>query len=175
VGLTPEMVAQAGAVLMIVFGLVLMVPRLSSQFALATAGVSERADGGMQGWRNVAGRASSSAACCWARSGAPVSAPTLGGAIALASQGEELFRAFLIMVAFALGIGTVMLALGYGARSFFQKRMGALRQFAQKSRAILGAVFLFVGVAILMRWHHMAEAWLLDRLPIWLQDLSVAL
>jgi cytochrome c biogenesis protein CcdA len=49
VGLTPEMVAQAGAVLMIVFGLVLMVPRLSSQFALATAGVSERADGGMQG------------------------------------------------------------------------------------------------------------------------------
>jgi len=49
VGLTPEMVAQAGAVLMIVFGLVLMVPRLSSQFALATAGVSERADGGMTG------------------------------------------------------------------------------------------------------------------------------
>jgi cytochrome c-type biogenesis protein len=53
--------------------------------------------------------------------------------------------------------------------------MGALRQFAQKSRAILGAVFLFVGVAILMRWHHAAEIWLLDRLPIWLQDLSVAL
>jgi cytochrome c-type biogenesis protein len=74
VGLTPEMVAQAGAVLMIVFGLVLMVPRLSSQFALATAGVSERADGGMQGLGNAAGRGSSSAACCWARSGAPVSA-----------------------------------------------------------------------------------------------------
>jgi cytochrome c-type biogenesis protein len=105
----------------------------------------------------------------------PCVGPTLGGAIALASQGEELFRSFLIMVAFALGIGTLMVALGYGARSFFQSRMGALRQFAQKSRAILGAVFLFVGVAILMRWHHMAEAWLLDRLPIWLQDLSVAL
>jgi cytochrome c-type biogenesis protein len=30
-------------------------------------------------------------------------------------------------------------------------------------------------VAILMRWHHAAEIWLLDRLPIWLQDLSVAL
>jgi cytochrome c-type biogenesis protein len=94
----------------------------------------------------------------------PCVGPTLGGAIALASQGEELFRAFLIMVAFALGIGTLMVALGYGARSFFQSHMGALRQFAQKSRAILGAVFLFVGVAILLRWHHMAEAWLLDRL-----------
>jgi cytochrome c-type biogenesis protein len=30
-------------------------------------------------------------------------------------------------------------------------------------------------VAILLRWHHMAEAWMLDRMPVWLQDLSVAL
>jgi hypothetical protein len=53
--------------------------------------------------------------------------------------------------------------------------MGALRGVGQKSRTVLGAVFLLVGVAILMRWHHMAEAWLLDRMPVWLQDLSVAL
>jgi hypothetical protein len=39
----------------------------------------------------------------------------------------------------------------------------------------MGAVFVFVGVAILLRWHHMAEIWLLDRLPVWLVDLSVAL
>jgi cytochrome c-type biogenesis protein len=175
VGLTPEMVAQAGAVLMILFGIVLMVPRLSSQFALATAGVSERADGGMQGLEERGWQGQFLGGMLLGAIWSPCVGPTLGGAIALASQGEELFRAFLIMVAFALGIGTVMLALGYGARSFFQKRMGALRQFAQKSRAILGAVFLFVGVAILMRWHHAAEIWLLDRLPIWLQDLSVAL
>jgi cytochrome c biogenesis protein CcdA len=105
----------------------------------------------------------------------PCVGPTLGGAISLASQGDQLLRAFLIMLAFALGIGTVIVALGYGARSVLQKRMGALRRFATASRPILGGVFVFVGVAILLRWHHLAEAWLLDHMPIWLQDLSVAL
>jgi cytochrome c-type biogenesis protein len=175
VGLDEQMVAQAGAVLMIAFGLVMLVPQLSARFSLATAGVSARADAGMggieaQGWQGqfLGGLF---LGAVWS----PCVGPTLGGAIALASQGEELFRAFLIMVAFALGIGSVMVAIGYGARRALQARMGALRAFAQRSRAILGGVFLFVGVAILLRWHHMAEAWMLDRMPVWLQDLSVAL
>ena len=56
-----------------------------------------------------------------------------------------------------------------------QKRMGALRRIAQSSRPVLGAVFFLVGLAIYMRWHLMAEIWLLDRMPIWLQDLSVSI
>lgn len=175
VGLTPEMVAQAGAVLMIAFGLVLMVPRLSAQFATATAGMSERADQGMHGLEQSGWQGQFAGGLLLGAVWSPCVGPTLGGAIALASQGEELLRAFLIMVAFAFGIGSVMVALGYGARSALQRRMGTLRNLAQRSRGILGAVFLFTGVAILMRWHHAAEIWLLDNLPIWLQDLSVAL
>src|SRR6056297_4208009 len=49
VGLDADMVAQAGAILMICFGVVMLVPRLSAQFATATAGVSARADEGMSG------------------------------------------------------------------------------------------------------------------------------
>lgn len=175
VGLTEQAIAQGGAILMIAFGIVLLVPQLSARFATATAGVSARADQEMhqidaQGWQGqfLGGLL---LGAVWS----PCVGPTLGGAISLASQGEELLRAFLIMVFFALGIGTVVVALGYGARSVLQKRMGALRRFAQSSRPILGGVFILVGVAILLRWHHMAEAWLLDHMPIWLQDLSVAL
>jgi cytochrome c-type biogenesis protein len=135
VGLDEQMVAQAGAVLMIAFGLVMLVPQLSARFSLATAGVSARADAGMggieaQGWQGqfLGGLF---LGAVWS----PCVGPTLGGAIALASQGEELLRAFLIMVAFALGIGSVMVAIGYGARRALQARMGALRAFAQRSRA----------------------------------------
>lgn len=175
IGLTEQTVAQAGAVLMILFGLVLLVPQFSARFANATAGVSARADRGIhdlevQGWQGqFAGGLLLGAV--WS----PCVGPTLGGAISLASQGDELFRAFLIMVFFALGIGSVAVALGYGARAALQRRMGQLRRLAQSSRPILGGVFIFVGLAILMRWHHIAEAWLLDHMPIWLQDLSVAL
>jgi cytochrome c biogenesis protein CcdA len=175
VGLTPEMVAHAGAVLMIAFGTVLLVPRFSSQFALATSGVSDRADQGMHGLALRGWQGQFAGGLLLGAVWSPCVGPTLGGAIALASQGEELLRAFAIMVAFALGIGSVMVAIGYGARAGLQRHMGALRAFAHRARGILGAVFVFVGVAILMRWHQAAEIWLLDHLPIWLQDLSVAL
>lgn len=175
VGLTEETVARAGAVMMIVFGLVMLIPQASARFATATAGVSARADEGMHalgrdGWHSqfLGGLL---LGAVWS----PCVGPTLGGAISLASQGDDLLRAFGIMVFFALGIGTIIVGLGYGARSMLQRRAAALRRFASSSRPILGGVFVFVGMAILLRWHHMAEAWLLDRMPIWLQDLSVAL
>ena len=41
--------------------------------------------------------------------------------------------------------------------------------------ALVGAVFVLVGLAILFRLHHVAEAWLLQTLPPWLIDLSVSL
>lgn len=175
VGLREETVSQAGAVLMMIFGAVLMVPQLSARFATATAGVAARADDGMRdlstgGWQGqfLGGLL---LGAVWS----PCVGPVLGSAISLASQGEELLRAFFIMVAFALGIGTVIVALGYGARAALQKRMGALRRFAQSSRPILGVVFFLTGLAIFMRWHLIAEIWLLDHMPIWLQDLSVSI
>jgi hypothetical protein len=38
----------------------------------------------------------------------------------------------------------------------------------------MGAVFLIVGLALLFRLHHIAEAWLLDIMPAWLIDFSVS-
>ncbi len=175
VGLDEQMVAQAGAVMMILFGIVLVVPQFSARFATATAGFSAGADQQMNdlsrdGWTSqfLGGLL---LGAVWS----PCVGPTLGAAISLASTGEDLVRAFSIMVAFALGIGTLIIGLGYGARSMLQRRTAALRRFAQSSRPFLGGVFIFVGIAILMRWHYMAEAWLLDVMPVWLQDLSVAL
>jgi cytochrome c biogenesis protein CcdA len=175
IGLRQQTVSQAGAVLMMVFGAVLMVPQLSARFATATGGIATRADDGMRdmtvsGWQGqfLGGLL---LGAVWS----PCVGPVLGSAISLASQGDELLRAFFVMVAFALGIGSVIVALGYGARAALQKRMSTLRRFAQSSRPILGVAFFLTGLAIYMRWHLIAEIWLLDRLPAWFQDLSVAL
>jgi cytochrome c biogenesis protein CcdA len=175
VGLTEDMVAQAGAVMMILFGIVLVVPQFSARFATATAGVSASADQQMHGVSRDGWQGQFIGGLLLGAVWSPCVGPTLGGAISLASQGDDLLRAFGIMVFFALGIGSIILALGYGARSVLQSRTAALRRFAQASRPILGAVFIFVGAALLLRWHHVVEAWLLDVMPIWLQDLSVAL
>jgi hypothetical protein len=69
----------------------------------------------------------------------------------------------------------VILALGYGARATLLRRRALLRRLAEASKPIMGLLFLGVGLAILLRWHHLAEAWLIDHLPPWLIDLSVSL
>ncbi len=174
-GLTPEMVADAGAVLMIGFGLVLLVPRFSAAFATATAGVAARADGGLDGVDRSRLNGQFMGGLLLGAVWSPCIGPTLGGAISLASQGESLLRAGAIMAAFALGVSTVIVALGYGARSVIQKRQAWMRALALRARPILGGVFVAVGVGLLLRVHHILEYWALQTLPAWLIDLSVSI
>ena len=79
------------------------------------------------------------------------------------------------MIFFALGVSTLIIGLGLGAREAIRARANALRGLAQRSKPILGVVFIAVGAMLLMRVHHMIEAWALDVMPIWLQDLSVSI
>lgn len=174
VGLDAQRVADIGAVLMVAFGLVLLVPRLSAGFATATAGVSARADAGIDGIDRTGMRGQFLGGILLGAVWSPCIGPTLGGAISMASQGENLGRAGLIMVAFALGVSTIILALGYGARSALQRRQAMLRALADKARPAMGVVFAVVGLALLLRVNHVIDAWLLQHLPAWLVDLSVA-
>lgn len=174
-GLDEAVVADAGAVLMLVFGAVLLVPRFSQVFAGATAGVSTRADTAIDdiGRSGLQGQFLTGLllGAVWS----PCIGPTLGGAISLASQGESLAWAGAIMVSFALGVSTIILALGYGARSVIQRRQAMMRALAEKSRPIMGIVFIAVGLGILFRLHHLIEAWAIEHLPTWLIDLSVSI
>ena len=105
----------------------------------------------------------------------PCIGPTLGGAIALASQGQNLAWVTLIMVSFAMGVSTLILALGFSARETIRSRIGRLRRLAESSKPIMGAVFIGIGLMILTGANHLIDGWLLDVLPVWIQDLSVML
>lgn len=105
----------------------------------------------------------------------PCIGPTLGAAIAMASQGQDLVRAGGIMVAFALGVSTLILAIAYGARGWMSRNMGRLRAVAARSRPILGGAFVVIGLGLWFGVNHVIDAWLLRTLPPWLVDLSVSI
>lgn len=174
-GLTEDAVVQGAAALMLGFGIVLLVPRATAGFALATGGMAARADAGLDriDRHGLAGQAATGAllAAVWS----PCVGPTLGAAIGLASSGQGLAQAGAIMAAFAAGVATLILALGYGARAALARRRAALTALARRSRPLLGAAFVAVALLILTGAQHRIEAWLLDLMPVWLQDLSVAL
>lgn len=173
IGLTQDVLAEIGAVLMVIFGVVLLVPAFASRFELATAGVAARADQGMN--RVDAGNLQGQflggllLGAVWS----PCIGPTLGGAIALASQGENLLYVTLIMTAFAMGVSTLILGLGLGAREAIRARAQSMRGLAERSKPIIGATFVAVGLMLFFKVHYMLEGWLVQVMPYWLQDLSV--
>ena len=173
IGLNADDVAKIGAIAMIGFGLITVVPEFSTRFASATSRLSNYADklaGGTMS-RGIGGHLISGIllGAAWS----PCIGPTLGGAISLAAQGQSIAWASAIMTSFALGTSTIILLLAYGARDIVNKRQVKFRKFAEHSKAITATLLICVGLAILLGLHKLAEAWFINSVPVWFQDLSV--
>lgn len=175
IGLTQDLLAQIGAVMMIAFGVILLVPMFARRFETVTAGLASGADGQMKKIDASDLKGQFVGGLLLGAVWSPCIGPTLGGAIALASQGENLGYVTLIMTFFALGVSTLIVGLGMGAREAIRSRAQRLRNLADRSKPILGVTFIAVGTMLYFNLHHYIEAWALDAMPIWLQDLSVAI
>lgn len=172
IGLTDTLMSQIGAVMMMVFGLFLLVPKLNTAFATATTSLSNNADSSLSRMSVTSLKSHFIGGLLLGAIWSPCVGPTLGGAISLASQGQNLSWAFLIMLSFGLGISTVIVALGYGTQSAIKSRQNTMRGLAQRAKPIMGIIFLLVGVMIFFKFHHVIEGWLLSVLPNWFLDLS---
>lgn len=174
-GVPQDAIALAAGWAMLGFGLVMLTPPLQAQFsrlAGATASGSTRLLSQVEG-RGLGGETAAGALLGLAWS--PCIGPTLGGAIGLAAQGENLVHAGLIMGFFALGAGSIVLALAYGTRAALSSRRATLMRFAPYAKTGLGAGLVLVGLAIIFRVDRLLEAWALGVLPAWLVDLSVSI
>lgn len=172
IGLTEELLAQIGSILMIAFGLLLLIPQFNDRFAMATASLSAVADNSIATLPSSNLKSHFLGGLLLGAVWSPCIGPTLGGAISLASQGQHLFWAFAIMLSFALGVSSVIVVLGYGTGEAIRRRQTSLRSLAAKAKPIMGAAFVLVGLMIFFKIHHVIEAWLVNVLPFWFQDLS---
>lgn len=175
IGLDQMMLTRAGAVLMILFGLALLLPQGSALLSTATAGLSSRADARIDSLDRGELRGQFLGGLLLGAVWSPCIGPALGSAIGLASTGQNLAHATGIMIFFAAGVSTLILGLAYGTRGAVGRYNAQLRGLAQSARPILGGAFLLVGIGLLLEWHHVIEAWLIGVLPAWLIDLSVSI
>jgi cytochrome c-type biogenesis protein len=174
-GLTQSDIVTLAGAAMIAFGLVLVIKpaeAVFSRLAGAVAGGGTRLVGQAEG-KGLAGEALAGALLGLAWS--PCIGPTLGAAFGFAARGENLVYAGAIMVAFAAGAATIVLALAYGARSALTRRKELLSRITPYAKPILGAGLIAVGLAIVFHLDRVAEAWVLTNLPAWFTDLSVSI
>ena len=175
VGLDADRMAQIGAVAMICFGLILLVPSFNLRFAAATAGISGQAEQQRSVVQEYGLAGHFLGGMLLGAAWSPCIGPTLGGAISLASQGESLVWATAIMAFFAAGASTIILMLAYGTREAIARRQESFKKIAANSKWVMAIALIAVGLAILTGLHYRIEGWVASLLPIWLQDLSVSL
>ena len=147
-GIDAGMFRVAAAAIMIVLGVILVVPSWQAQLATAGGPVSAWAD------RRFGGFASSGLAgqfaiglllgAVWS----PCVGPTLGAASLLASQGQDLLQVALTMAVFGIGAALPLVFLGLLSRATLMRVRSRLMSAGKLGKALLGAAFIVIGVAI---------------------------
>jgi len=171
-GVTPQVLRDVAAVMFVLFGLMLLIEPLQMRLALATSGLASAADS-LASRTQVSGLArpffiGALAGAMWA----PCSGPSLGAAVALAAEAGGFATAAVRMLAFGLGAATVLIALAYGSRAAIVGRRDLLLSAAAWIKPTAGALFVAIGVVVLLGLDKTIESALLDHLPDWLTDLT---
>lgn len=171
-GLDPEVLRTAGAVILILFAVVLLSARLQERFTTATSGLSTAGHGLLSRLKldGLAGQflIGLVLGIIWS----PCVGPTLGAAITLAAQGSHLEQIALLMMIFALGAATPMVLLGSVSRPVMLRLRGHMLQAGRLGKPLLGGLLMAVAVAILTGWDKSFEAWILIHSPDWLNILT---
>lgn len=175
VGLDQGVFRDAAALLLIAFGAVLLSSSLQRRFAAATSGLSGAGHGllakvtldGLPG-QFVLGLL---LGLVWS----PCVGPTLGAAVTLASQGQDLAQVTLLMALFGLGAGLPLIALGLVSRQAMARARGKLLAAGQWGKRALGGVMLALGTLILSGADKLFEAWALRGAPEWLVGLTTSI
>jgi cytochrome c-type biogenesis protein len=105
----------------------------------------------------------------------PCSGPTLGAAIGLAAQGDDLGRAAATMSAFALGAATPILLLAYGSRRAIMARRDWMARASRIGKPLMGAAFFGIGLFVLTGLDKIVETSLTNAMPEWLVNVTTRL
>ena len=172
IGLDQGVLRQGAALLLVVFGSVLLVPAWQARFAAATAGLGASGDGLLARVSGTGWAGQFAVGLVLGIVWSPCVGPTLGAASTLASQGRDLGQITLLMLLFGIGAGTPLLVIGSLSRSALMRTRGRLLALGQRGRWVLGAALLVVGLAILTGGDKRFEAWAVEHSPDWLTQLT---
>jgi cytochrome c-type biogenesis protein len=179
IGLDERVINTGAALMMVLFGVVLLIPPaqvwLSSLVAPLARGANAQLDDSVGTRLGSGARGQFLIGLLLGAVWSPCIGPTLGGAIGSAASGEGLSEATLTMIMFGFGVSSVLMALAYGSRSVLSQRRDVLKAIMPYAKPVMGATLVLVGLMILLHFDRVVEGWLLDAMPTWLQDLSVSI
>ena len=175
IGLDQEVFRNLAAMLLIIFGVILLSKALQEKFAVMTSGISGSG-------QSLLSRVSTDGlfgqfllglllGVVWS----PCVGPTLGATITLASQGHDLGRATLVMLLFGIGASTPLVVLGMLSRQAMTKFRDKMLAAGTAGKKILGVLLLALGLLILTGTDKAFEAAVLKASPDWLVQTTTSI
>ena len=171
-GLDTGFFRMVAAILLIGVGVVLLVPRLQEQFALAAAPVSNWAGGYADNFAPTSLAGQFGLGLLLGAVWSPCVGPTLGAASILAAKGEDLGQVALTMLAFSIGAALPLLLIGLLSREAMQRWRARLMEAGRTGKTLLGLLLVAVGLLVATDLDKRIETLLVDASPQWLTDLT---
>jgi cytochrome c-type biogenesis protein len=172
IGLDADVFRYVAAVLILAVGVVLMVPRLQTAFAVAGGPLANWAHGHLDGTESGGVGGQFAVGLLLGAVWSPCVGPTLGAASLLAAQGHDLGQVALTMLVFGLGAAFPLLLLGIASREMMMRWQARLAAAGPGLKMGFGAILVAVGLLALTGLDKRVETALVDASPQWLTDLT---
>jgi cytochrome c-type biogenesis protein len=171
-GIDTGVFRMVSALLLIGVGLVLLVPKLQEQFALAAAPVSNWAGSHSDNFTPTSLAGQFGLGLLLGAVWSPCVGPTLGAASVLAARGEDLGQVALTMLAFGIGAALPLMLLGLISREAMMRLRGRLMETGRTGKTLLGLLLVGVGFLVATNLDKRLETILVDASPAWLTELT---
>lgn len=171
-GLSEDAFHNAAAAILVVAGLFLMVPAMQRRLAILAGGTSNAGHALLDRMKLGGAAGQFLIGLVLGAVWSPCVGPTLGAAIALASQGRDLVKAAILMALYGLGAGTPMLLLGTVSRAAAARMKTRLVSIGGGGKYVLGSALLVLGLLALSGLDKTLETLAVEHSPAWLTDLT---
>lgn len=164
-GLSPEVLRWFGAVMLVLMGVSLLVPKIANWLSLALTKLTpeQQTQHGEQDGIFNQFMIGMMLGLVWL----PCVGPTLGAAIALASLGQDLLMASSVLFLFGLGTASALIITSIISTSVLQKFRPNVFSNVEKLKKLLGILLLILAIMVITGFDKTLETIALNYLPSW--------
>ncbi len=164
-GLNPDAFRWFAAALLVLVGLTLIIKPLADWLTLRLSSLSSRLNIGSPEASSSIGQfgVGMLLGFVWL----PCVGPTLGAAIALASMGQDLGMAFIVMFTFGLGTASALILAAVVSGKLLAKWRPNVFENVSKAKYILGWLLVLLGLMVFLGIDKILETLAVQYLPDW--------
>ena len=174
-GLEPDRIRIIGAILLMVFGLVMLTPRLQTLFARWMTPLATSAQRATSRWRPDSLCGAFGVGGLLGMVWSPCSGPLLASALALVATEGGALRGAALLGMFGAGAATVLVAAAYASRAAFAGARVWVTAHIDALKLAFGGLMILLGLAILSGGDKWLEAQVLRLVPMGWASLTTAI